>query len=125
MKNLLKKWWFWVIAIFVIGFILKIAGYNGNTGTSISNKEDITKFYKIISERNKEVMSVNKCWIKTELVGVIDSLKLLEIANELKSSRGRFDQIWIYHYIKGMDTSDIPFATTHFMPNLEIKINKY
>jgi hypothetical protein len=59
-------------------------------------------------------MSVNKCWIKTELVGVIDSLKLLKIANKLKSTRGRFDQIWIYHYIKGMDTSVLSFATTPF-----------
>lgn len=124
-KGILKKWWFWLIAIFVIGLILNIADYNGNTGTNINNKEDISKFYTIISERNNNVMSVNKCWIKTELVGVIDSLKLLKIANKLKSTRGRFDQIWIYHYIKGMDTSGTPFATTHFTPNFEINIYKY
>jgi type II secretory pathway component PulL len=49
-KGILKKWWFWLIAIFVIGLILNIADYNGNTGTNINNKEDISNFIRLFQK---------------------------------------------------------------------------
>lgn len=78
---------------------------------------DVT--WEIVKEESNAAL--NKSNIEIKLNKKIDEQILKEIAQEIRSSRTRYDNLWIAYYIPGM-TKGMAWATTHYTPELEIGI---
>ncbi|MBP8016948.1 hypothetical protein KAZ01_02975 [Candidatus Gracilibacteria bacterium] len=83
MKNLLKKWWFWVIVVFVIGYFGSLmqkpkATMPTSTTSKALSKEEIAKskehdsFASLAKEGNKKIDFIN------EIKGSLENLKIYQ-----------------------------------------------
>lgn len=78
--------------------------------------------YDIISSmKNDTLKKVN---IEVRINKKVDKYVLKSIANEIKSDTilTTYDKIWIFYYLPDMEIGSGAWATTHFTPNLEVKI---
>lgn len=78
--------------------------------------KDVT--YEIISEEKNEALK--KTNIRIKLNKKIDASLLKIIATELKSSRTKYEKLWIFYTVPDMRSGT--WATTHFEPNLTVEI---
>lgn len=76
--------------------------------------------YKIIKEVKNE--KLRKSNIDIRLTKIIDKKDLGIIANSLRRDRKEYDRVWIFYYLPAINTDAGAWATTHFTPNLEVKI---
>jgi len=80
--------------------------------------KDIT--YTIIEEKSNDKLS--KTTVTIRLNKKTTELVLIEIAKELRSSRKKYDKAWIFYLLPEMVVGNGCWATTHYTPNLEVKI---
>ena len=76
--------------------------------------------YKITQEKSNDNLS--KCNINIELKSKVNKQRLNEIANEIRSSRRKYNDLYVFYYVKGMNENSGAWATSHFTPTLEIQI---
>ena len=75
--------------------------------------------WEISKEEPNEALSKDNIEIK--LNKKVDETILKEIALELRKDRKQYDGLWIFYQIPE-NTSGMAWATTHFTPELEVKI---
>jgi len=75
--------------------------------------------FKILSEVPTKY---GKCNIDIELKEKISKDELTSIANKIRETRKSYDNLWVFYYLPGMKVGSGAWATTHFTPNLEVKI---
>jgi hypothetical protein len=82
--------------------------------------------YKIIWEKADYAWDVMpKTKIKIQLDGEPTKERLTEIANEIRTLKPSYKQVYIWYYLPKTDTSFVtaqPYAFTHFLPELQIQI---
>lgn len=76
--------------------------------------------YKIIKESTNNALG--KCNLDVELNRKISERELAILANELRKPRMSYDQLWIFYTFQNMNIGSGAWATTHFTPELEVKI---
>lgn len=76
--------------------------------------------YQIIKE--SEYHSVSKSSIDIRLSKKVSKEKLLAFANSLRKDRKLFKRLYITYYLPYMEVGSGAWATTHFSPELEVKI---
>ncbi|HGF7178982.1 TPA: hypothetical protein AB5E44_003361 [Vibrio cholerae] len=76
--------------------------------------------FEVIKE--SEYHSVSKSSIDIRLNEKVSKEELLSIANSLRKDRKRFKRLYIAYYLPGMEVGAGAWATTHFIPELEVKI---
>ena len=54
-----------------------------------------------------------------------DESELREIAYYIQSQHSMYKTIFIGYYLKELGITEVYWATTHFTPNLEVKINSF
>jgi hypothetical protein len=69
-------------------------------------------------EPNKKLSKNN---IEVRLNKKVDEKILREIAIEIQKNKTEYNKLWIFYYIPNM-TEGMPWATTHFTPELEVNI---
>lgn len=75
--------------------------------------------WRIVKEEPNENLSKNN--IEIQLNKKIDEKILKEIALEVRKDREEYNNLWIFYRIPQM-TEGMAWATTHFTPELEVKI---
>lgn len=76
--------------------------------------------YKIVNETPNEALNKNN--IDIELPSKTTREGLTVIANEIRSSRTKYNKLWIFYYLPGMAHGSGAWATTHFEPELSVNI---
>ncbi len=110
MKKILK-----IIGILIVGyFILTII--SGIFSDKIDSKP-IPK-YKVTKEKG---VSYKKT-IYLELQEKVTEKDLENIAYKQKEKYSNFTTLFIFYHLKGQDTNDVAWATTHFTPELSVNI---
>tara|TARA_R110000737_G_scaffold246939_1_gene257161 strand:- start:1571 stop:2278 length:708 start_codon:yes stop_codon:yes gene_type:complete len=91
-----------------------------NTSISQVEKTRLINSYTIIKEdRNRVLKKVN---ISIQLKQEVSLTELKEIALIIKEERKSFKNLFIFHYLPGHKTDSGAWASTHFSPDLEVKI---
>ena len=89
--------------------------------TLIFSCNDKPKYdYAIINENTDKAF--NKTNIDIRLKEEISKTDLKNIALELKEDRNEYDKVWIFYYLTGQEPGNGAWATTHFTPELEVKM---
>lgn len=80
--------------------------------------------YEIISEEEHVDLEngFNKSRLEIRLDKKIDKKQLEKIAETFRETRNSYDNLWIFYYLPEMKVGSGAWATTHFTPDLEIKI---
>ena len=89
-------------------------------GILITTGISAQKNYKIIKEEKYSAIKKVKLYIRIN--NEINETELKEIALKLKRKRPKFKQFWIYYLLPGNIIGNGAWATTHFNPELELKI---
>lgn len=76
--------------------------------------------YSIIDEDQN--VNLEKTNINILINKKVDKTILKVIAEKLKSERSGFKNLWIFYYLPNMKVGSGSWATSHFSPDLEIKI---
>jgi len=76
--------------------------------------------YSIIDEDRND--NIGKSNIKIRINKKTSKDVLSEIAKEIKREREELNNLFIFYYTEGMSTTGMAWATSHFTPNLEVKI---
>ena len=100
-----------LIALLIIGTLISSCG---NESSKIKNNYSIIK-----EDKNEKIKKVN---IEIRLKEEISETDLKEIALSLKEDRKNFKMLWIFYYLPGQKTGNGAWASTHFSPDLEVKI---
>lgn len=79
----------------------------------------IPKFTILKEDKNEQLKKVN---IEVRLEKELDKSELKKIGLKLKKNRPQFDKFWIFYYLPEHSVGNGAWATTHFTPNLEIRI---
>jgi len=103
----------------VVGGFYVIYNYNNSSSVHSVQKPKRPDNYKIINE--KSFLNI-KTSLDIRLKEKVDKNTLREIANELYNNRKHFERVFIVYYLPGMEVDKGGWATSHFNPNLEIKI---
>tara|TARA_B110000037_G_scaffold50024_1_gene61476 strand:- start:3700 stop:4335 length:636 start_codon:yes stop_codon:yes gene_type:complete len=99
-----------LIAFLLIGTLI------GGCGNSSKTE----KSYTIIQEdQNEQIKKVN---IDIRLKKEVSESELKEIALNIKEERKNFRMLWIFYYLPGHKVGSGAWASTHFSPDLEVKI---
>jgi hypothetical protein len=87
-----------------------------------SEPDDINKVvdYKIINETENHNFS--KANIDIRLSEKVNKEELSALANSLRKDRKSFKRLWIAYYLPDMKVGSGAWGTTHFTPELEVKI---
>ena len=90
-------------------------------GTEDAQKADVTKSqYTII---NEETLTDIKTMIDIRLESEVDEEILYKIANELREDgRRKYQRVFICYYLPDMEVGTGAWATSHFNPDLDVKI---
>ena len=76
--------------------------------------------YTIINEvQNK---TIKKTTIEIRLKKEVNEAELKEIALNIKEKRTGFKMLWMFYYLQGHKVESGAWATTHFKPELNVKI---
>ena len=100
----------YVIVIILTVFIISSCGNS-------SLEDDL---YRVIKQDNNEF--AEKSTINVELFRKTSEDTLGMIAKEIKDNNPNFSTIFIFYYTPDQSTNDLPWATTHYSPNLDIRI---
>ena len=96
-----------------------------NSQTSLSKTEKPFS-YEIISEKEHvdsvNTFKFNKSKLVIRLNQKIDNDKLEEMAKMFRETRNSYDNLWIFYYLPNMKIGSGAWATTHFTPDLDVKI---
>jgi len=116
-----------LLVIFISLFLLYSCGQSPqNSETASQQPELVNKVdsYKIISETENvnPKIGINKCNIDVELTERISEVKLMRIAYDLRKTRKSYDYLWIFYYLPDMKIGSGCWATSHFTPDLDVKI---
>lgn len=76
--------------------------------------------YEIIKEDPNTTLNKNSLDIR--LKKKVDEATLEKIAMELRKGREDYDNLWIGYFLPSTEVDHGAWATTHFTPNLEVKI---
>lgn len=76
--------------------------------------------YKILNEVPNEALS--KCNVDIELNHKISEQDLTILANKLRETRTKYNKLWIFYTLPNMKVGSGAWATTHFTPDIEVKI---
>ena len=76
--------------------------------------------YKIIKETENHNFS--KANVEVRLSKKVSKEELSTLANSLRKDRKSFERLWIAYYLPDMKVGSGAWATTHFDPELEVKI---
>lgn len=87
---------------------------------SCGNSNETEKSYTIIKEDQNE--KIKKTNIDIRLKREVSEAELKEIALNIKEERTGFKMLWIFYYLPGHKVGSGAWATTHFSPDLEVKI---
>ena len=89
-------------------------------GILITTGISAQKNYKIIKEDKYSAIKKVKLYVRID--NEINETELKQIALKLKEKRPKFKQFWIYYLLPGNIIGNGAWATTHFNPELELKI---
>jgi len=76
--------------------------------------------YKIVNETIND--SISKINLDIELGRKVNEQELTNLAYKLRGTRTKYDRVWISYTLPKMKVGSGAWATSHFTPNLEIKI---
>ncbi len=76
--------------------------------------------YTIINENTDRAF--NKTNLEIRLKKEISEADLKNIALEIKDSRSDYVKVWIFYFLPGQEPGNGAWATTHFTPELNVKI---
>lgn len=79
----------------------------------------ISKYTILTEDKNKQLKKVT---INIRLDQEISKSELKKIGLSIKENRLEFDNFWIFYYLPDHSIGNGAWATTHFTPNLEVKI---
>ena len=104
-----------VVTVFlIISFI--------SCGVEDAQKADVIKSHYTIT--NEETLTDIKTMIDIRLESEVDKEILHKIANELREDgRRKYKRVFICYYLPGMKVDAGAWATSHFNPDLEVKIS--
>lgn len=118
---------FLVIIFFMLTFLTTaICCKNKKTHANASNQNIIANLegqpvnYRIIKEEKNYVFK--KTNIEIRLEKEIDIKQLHDVASKLKRERPALEKLWVFYYLPKNNTNNGAWATTHFSPDLEVKI---
>jgi hypothetical protein len=89
-------------------------------GILITTGVSAQKNYKIIKEDKYSTIKKVKLYVRID--NEVNETELKQIALKLKEKRPKFKQFWIYYLLPGNIIGNGAWATTHFNPELELKI---
>lgn len=85
-------------------------------GTESKIPKDVK--WEITKEEPDEALSKNR--LEINLNKKVDETILKKIALKIRSSRIQYNNLWIFYYVSNITNGT--WATTHFIPNLKVKI---
>ncbi|MCR5862751.1 hypothetical protein LRS05_11640 [Flavobacterium sp. J372] len=88
------------------------------SSSEFSIPQDVT--YEIIDEKVNDVL--RKTNIEIRLNKAVDENTLRNIAYVLKADREDLEKLWIFYYLPRHEVGNGAWATTHYSPDLEVKI---
>lgn len=115
-----------LITILILGMLVSCGDsntYKSNVDQTNDVKVEIPSdlTYEVIKEEPDAAYS--KVNLKIRLNQFVDEGTLKAVALKLKSERPDYEKLWIFYYLPGHKTEGVCWATTHFMPKLEVDIN--
>ena len=99
-------------------YILTVTVFISCGGPQTNIPDDVK--YDIIDEEINDKMS--KCNLNIRLNKKVDEVVLKDIALTLREDRKNFKNLWIFYLLPDMEPGAGAWATTHFIPDLELKI---
>lgn len=99
-------------------YILTVIALTSCGGPHTNIPDDIK--YEIIDEGRYDWL--NKCKLNIRLNKKVDEQVLKDIAMALREDRKKFENLYIGYLLPDMEPGAGAWATTHFTPDLEIKI---
>ncbi|QSH40689.1 hypothetical protein P0136_11965 [Lentisphaerota bacterium ZTH] len=109
--------------LFILAFLLTAMITLASSIYLVKDSQGKDIRYKIISESSDDDFS--RCGLRIELLEPVDQKTLKKIAMQLRSNRQHFSYLWIWYYIKGLNTDKWVWAHSHFKPDgLELKISR-
>jgi hypothetical protein len=83
-----------------------------------------SKNFKIISEKVHvdARFGYNKCNLIVELNTRKSKAELMDIANDIRSTRKKYSKLWISYYVFGIKDHTTSWASTNFTPDLNVEI---
>lgn len=114
--------------LFYVGFISFLVGCN-DVSTSVDHQKENSSQANDVSEQevkyrilSDEKQGTEKRTVKVLLDGRITEQQLEKLAYKIqKMNSETFKRTFIMYEVKGVDM-DMAWATTHFNPNLEVKL---
>ncbi len=100
-------------------YLLSVIILTACGGTPESNLPDGVEYSIIDEDQNENLKKTN---INIRINKKVDEATLKIIAEELKSDRDGFENLWIFYYLPDMKVGSGAWATTHYSPDLEVKI---
>ncbi len=122
-----------LLTIFILLISCKLD--NKNNGESFSNENQETKIKEetlqdkidnekiIVLEENRND-SLRKVVVNLNLREKISENELKKIAKKIRKfeDKDKYDKVWIFYFLEGTKENSGAWATTHFSPELEVKI---
>jgi hypothetical protein len=103
--------------IYILAVIFLTACGNSKSSDDVKIPDDVK--WEIAKEEPNEALSKNN--VEIQLNKKVDETILKKIALKIRKDRNQYDKLWIFYRISKM-TSGRAWATTHFTPDLEVKI---
>lgn len=124
-KNRLVQIVFWAVIILSAGYITKCTVDNKKVAKIEANnkaeKKKMLKKYDVINiDKDGEKLS-----LEITLIKELSKDELKEIAYFIKGKHSTFKTIYIGCYLKDIGITETYWATAHFTPYLEVKINSF
>ena len=114
------------ILIALVCSLLLISCKETSSSETVSSIEALAteNNFEIISEKSSEKLAsdVQKTNINIRLKEKLTKDELTTLANKIKEQRASFNNVSIFYYLPDMEVGAGAWATTHFNPELEVKI---
>ena len=120
--------------LFLLASCLSIAFFTGcrfeepTSGRKVPDvgpKIPATSYFSFTVISDSANAELKESILKIRLQERISEAQLRGLADDLRKERKQLDRLWIFYFIKGADSTTRPWATTHYMPGLEVKIFGY
>ena len=113
---------FGLLALTSCGDLPKEKAYKQPTTTTSQTDTTLPSelTYKIVNETINDTIS--KINLDIELSRKVNEQVLTNLAYKLRGTRTKYDKVWISYTLPKMKIGSGAWATSHFTPNLEIKI---
>ncbi|QSH40688.1 hypothetical protein P0136_11970 [Lentisphaerota bacterium ZTH] len=100
--------------LFVLTFLLTAMITLASSTYLIKDSQGKDIRYKIISESSDDDFS--RCGLRIELLEPVDQKTLKKIAMQLRSNRQHFSYLWVWYYIKDLNSDKWVWAYSYFQP---------